>query len=98
MNYSNLPAWILSALCAVWFGLMAYKFRKGVVLWCVGGAILGLSISAICLGLAHAAAVPYTASDFGRVQSIGIIVAVLVIGIIGAIMGLANSKFRQSPK
>ena len=95
MNYSNLPAWLLSALCAAWFLLMAYKLRKGVALWCIGGAILGLCISGICLGLAHAVAVPYTPSDFRRLQSIGIIVAVLVIGITGAIIGLANSKSGQ---
>jgi hypothetical protein len=97
MNYSNLPAWMMSALCALWFGLMGYKLRKGAVLWCIGGAILGLSISAICLGLAHAVAVPYTPSYFGRLRSIGIIVAVLVIGITGAIIGLLNSKSPRSP-
>jgi hypothetical protein len=95
MNYSSLPAWLLSAVCALWFGLMGYKLRKGVVLWCVGGAVLGLSISAIFLGLAHAVVVPYTPAYFGRMQSIGIIVAVVVIGITGAIIGLANSKSHQ---
>ena len=96
MNYSNLPAWILSALCALWFGLMGYKLRRGVVLWCVGGAILGLAISAICLGLAHAVAVPYTPAYFGRLRAIGNIVASLVIGITGAIIGVANSKSSRS--
>src|SRR5437899_1515909 len=97
MSFSNLPVWIVSALTAVVFALIAFKLGKGIVFWCIGGALLALCVSAIFLGLTHAAAVPYTPSDLGRMQSLGIIGAVLVIAATGAIAGLANLKSRQSP-
>jgi hypothetical protein len=91
MTYSNLPAWILAALTAVWFALMAFKLGRGT-LWWIGGAVLGLSVSAICLGLTHAVALPYAPPELRRMESIGIVAAVLLIGATGAIIGLANSK------
>jgi hypothetical protein len=97
MNYSSLPAYLLGFLTAAGFALMAYRLRMGVLLWCIGGAILGLCISAICLGLAHAAALPYTPTGFGRVQSFAIAVAVVVIGITGALIGVANRNRINRP-
>jgi hypothetical protein len=90
MNYSNLPSWILAVVTGVCFALLAYKLQKSVVLWCIGGVVAALCIAAICLGLAHAAAVPYTDSEIRSMQSIGFASAVAILGIIAAILGLAN--------
>jgi hypothetical protein len=90
MDYSSLPAYLLSMLTAAGFAFMGYRLKKGIVLWCIGGAIFGLCISAICIGLMHAETLPYTPSNFARKQSIGIVVAVIVIGITGAIIAVAN--------
>ena len=88
---------MLSGLTAAWFALMAYKLQKGLVLWCIGGAVLALCIGGICLGLAHAVTLPYSPSDFRRMQSIAITVAVFLIGITGAIIGVANRSPVRSP-
>jgi hypothetical protein len=92
MNYSSLSAYLLSALTALAFAFMGYRLGKGMVLWLVGGAILGLSISTICIGLMHAATLPYTPSKFRTMEWVGLIISVVVIGITGAIMGVANRR------
>ena len=97
MDYSSLPAYILAILTAAGFALLGYRLKKGIVLWCVGGAILGLCISTICIGLMHAETLPYTPSNFGRKQSIGIVVAVVVIGITAAIIAVANLNRANRP-
>src|SRR5262245_56647941 len=90
MNYSSLAAYLVSILSAAGFAFIGYRLKRGIVLWCAGGAILGLCISAICICLMHAAALPYTTSNFGRRQSIGITIAVVLIGITLAIIAVAN--------
>jgi hypothetical protein len=97
MNYTNLPDYLLSILTAAWFAVMAYKFKKSILLWCITGAIVGLSISAICLGLAHAATLPYTPFDFRRTQSLGITITVVVIGVSSAVVGLVNRNRINRP-
>ncbi|SRR6266481_8708213 len=97
MNYSSLPAYLFSMLTAAGFALMGYRLKKGTVLWCIGGAILGLCISTICIGLMHAETLPYTPSNFGRKQSIGIVLAVVAIGITGAIIAVANLNRANRP-
>ena len=90
MDFSNLPSWILAAITGLCFALLAYKLQKSVVLWCMGGVIAALCVGAICLGVAHAAAVPYTDSKIHSLQSIGFAVAVIILAIVAAIAGLAN--------
>jgi hypothetical protein len=97
MNYTNLPDYLLSILTAAWFAVMAYKFQKSILLWCITGAIVGLSISAICLGLAHAATLPYTPSDLRRTQLIGITITVVVIGVSSAVVGVVNRNRINRP-
>ena len=97
MDYSTVPAYLLSMLTAAGFAFMGYRLKKGIVLWCVGGAILGLCISTICIGLMHAETLPYTPSNFGRKQSIGIIIAIVLIGITGAIIAVANLNRTNRP-
>lgn len=90
MNFSNSPSLILAALTGAGFALLAYKLKRGVVLWCIGGIIAALCIASICLGVAHAAAVPYTHSEVQRGESTGVSVAVVVLAIIAALLWLAN--------
>jgi len=45
----------------------------------------------------HAETLPYTPSNFGRKQSIGIVVAVLAIGITAAIIAVANLNRANRP-
>jgi hypothetical protein len=85
---------MLAALTAVWFALMAFKLGRGA-LWWIGGAILALCVSAICLGLTHAVALPYAPSELRRMESIGIVSAVLLIAATGAIIGVGNARAHQ---
>ena len=84
MNDFRLPAYVISAVAAVWFAVMAHRFRKGVLLCCIGGAILGLCVSTICLGLANAVTLPYMPSELDRMKWVGIAASVVAIGIVGA--------------
>lgn len=93
MEYNNLASCIVAVLSAAWFGLMAHKLQKGIVLWCIGGAVLGLGVGTICLGLANAATVPYTPSEIHRTQWVGITCAVVVVGVTGAIIALVNRYY-----
>jgi hypothetical protein len=97
MDYSNFSVYILSAITAAFFGLIAYRLQKGVVLWFIGGAVLALSIGGICLGLAHAVLMPYTPSELLRMKWIGITAAAILIGITGAILALANRSPASTP-
>jgi hypothetical protein len=97
MNYSSLPVYLLSILAAAGFGFLGYTLKKGIVLWCIGGAILSLCITTICIGLMHAATLPYTPANFGRRQSIGIIFAVVLMGITAAIIAVANRGRTNRP-
>jgi 4-hydroxybenzoate polyprenyltransferase len=90
MDYSSLSAYLLSIVTAAAFALMGYRLGRGTVMWCIAGAILGLCISTICIGLMHAATLPYTPSKFRMREWVGIIVAVVLIGITGALIGVAN--------
>ena len=97
MNYSSLSAYLLSVVTALAFAFIGYKLRKGLVLWCIGGAILGLSISTICIGLAHAGTLPYTPSRFRTTELVGIIISLVLIGITGALMIVANRGAAKGP-
>ena len=90
MNYSNSPAYLLSIVSAAWFTLMAYRFQKSLALWRIGGAVLGLCVSSICLGLAHAVTLPYTNSEIRRMQWVGVTWTIVIIGITSAIIAAAN--------
>lgn len=97
MENTNFPACILAVFTAAWFAFMAYRLRKGVVLWCIGGAVLGLCIGSLCIGLAHAATLPYTPAEIRRMQWVGITWAVILVGVTGAIIALANRRGVSMP-
>lgn len=97
MDYSPLSAYLLAILTAAVFAFIGYRLKKGIVLWCIGGAILGLCIAAICVGLKHAATLPYTPSQFRTREMTGIIFSVVLIGITGAILVVSNRRSIDSP-
>jgi hypothetical protein len=51
--------WPLAAATAVWFGVMAYKSAKNIVLWAIGGGVLGLVLTTLAMGLGQATFIPY---------------------------------------
>jgi hypothetical protein len=97
MENTNLPACFLAVLSAAWFALMAHKFHKGVVLWGISGAVLGMCIGSICIGLAHAATLPYTPAEIRHMQWVGITWAVILIGVTGAIIAITNRRAASMP-
>ncbi len=50
-SFVGLIPWPVAAATAAWFGVMAYKAGKSVVLWAIGGGLLGLVVTTIILGL-----------------------------------------------
>jgi len=90
MDYSPLSAYLLALLTAAAFAFIGFRLKKGIVLWCIGGAILGLCIATICVGLMHAATLPYTPSQFRTREMSGIIISVVLMGITGVLIVIAN--------
>jgi len=51
--------WPVAATTAIWFGVMARKSGKNLVLWAIGGGLLGLVLTTIVLGLGQATFIPF---------------------------------------
>ncbi len=81
---SPVSSYLVGMATAAWFGYVAYRARRGVVLWTIGGGCLGLAVSMICVGLAHAVALPYSSSQVVGHQFRGLALALLLLGVTGA--------------
>ena len=55
--------WPIAAATAIWFGVMASKAQKNVVLWGLGGGMLALIVTTLTMGLGQATFIPYTSGD-----------------------------------
>src|SRR5438309_1733093 len=62
MEMDTTIPWLLSLATALWFALMAFRARQGIIGWAVAGAILGLATATIIMGLGHAAYIPMSDS------------------------------------
>src|SRR6267378_5923844 len=58
MEMDTTIPWVLALATAVWFALMAFRAKQGVIGWAVAGAVLGLATATIIMGLGHAAYIP----------------------------------------
>jgi hypothetical protein len=72
--------WPVAAATAVWFGVMACKAGKNSVLWAIGGALLGLVVTTVILGLAQATFIPFSTEEIApfRLKMAGLAVLVIV--------------------
>lgn len=74
--------WPVAAATAIWFGVMAYKSNKNFVLWAIGGAVLGLVLTTLVMGLGQATFIPYHTGEIatfrGKLAAAAIIVVVCV--------------------
>jgi hypothetical protein len=52
--------WLLALATAVWFALMARKAGRSLVQWALTGAVFGLVVSTIVLGLGNATGFPFS--------------------------------------
>ncbi len=71
--------WPMAFLTALWFGVMALKAQKNAVLWAVGGAVLGLIVTTIILGLSQAVFIPMTDDQVTPFRVKMTLVAVIVV-------------------
>ncbi len=55
--------WPIAIVTGLWFGMMAFKAKKNAVLWAIGGAVLGLIVTTLVLGLAQAMFIPMVDSQ-----------------------------------
>ncbi len=55
--------WPVAVATAIWFGVMARKADKNLVLWAIGGGLLGLVVTTILLGLAQATFMPFSTGE-----------------------------------
>ncbi len=87
-------AWLLAALTAIWFGLLAWRAERSWVLWAVGGALFGLLTTLFVFGLGQAASIPYSTEEAGRFHMKEIGISVLLIVVLGILftLGLYRGK------
>jgi hypothetical protein len=71
--------WPVAAATAAWFGVMAYKSGKSIVLWAIGGGLMGLVVTTIILGLGQATFLPF---DSGQVAPFRLKAAALAVVLI----------------
>ena len=74
--------WLLALATTIWFVLMAFRAKQGVIAWGVAGAILGLVTATIIMGLGNAAHIPMSeasAQSF-KIKS-ALLSAVVILGL-----------------
>lgn len=75
--------WPVAAATAVWFGVMAYKSGKNIVLWAIGGGVLGLVLTTLILGLGQATFIPYHTGEIALFRLKLTAAAVIVVLCVG---------------
>lgn len=82
METEKLP-WLFAVLTAAWFGWMANRAGRNWALWAVGGAIFGLVVSTLMIGVGSALSIPYshdqTATDHLKWMAVAAIL-ILAVG------------------
>ena len=75
--------WPVAVATAAWFGMMAYKSGKSIVLWAIGGGLMGLVATTIILGLGQATFIPFDTQEIApfRMKVVGL--AVLLVACVG---------------
>ena len=86
------PAYILALITAAWFGFMGYRNGSSASMWAIAGAVLGLCVTCVCLGIANAATVPYAPPKIHRLRWDAIAASVVIIGIVGAVIGTISYR------
>lgn len=96
MNASNAPAWVMALLTAALFGVTAFRGRSSVSMWVLTGGLLGLLVTAICLGLANAATVPYAIPQIVRQRWDAIGAAVCILGFVEVLAAMVTIRGKSA--
>jgi hypothetical protein len=75
--------WFVAAATAAWFGVMAYKSGKSIVLWAIGGGLMGLVFTTIILGLSQATFIPFYSEQVAPFRLKAATLAVFVVAFAG---------------
>ena len=75
--------WPIATATAVWFSVMAHKSGKNVVLWAIGGGLLGLVLTTLVLGLGQAMFIPFYSAQVPIFRLKMTLVAILLVVCVG---------------
>ena len=75
--------WAVAAAAAAWFGLMAFKSGKSIVLWAIGGGLMGLVVTTIILGLGQATFIPFYTQEIAPFRLKVAALAILLVACVG---------------
>lgn len=92
-----IPSLIIAVLIAAWFTVVAARAGQAKTLWSASGALLGLVLSALCLGLGQAVYLPISEAQRVRDLSLNIAMAAAVVVLIGAGITVAIGR-RAGPR
>lgn len=87
-----IPSLFIALLTSAWFTLVAGRAGQTRTLWGLSGALLGLVLSALCLGLGQAVRLPISDAQRSRDVTLNIVIAVAIVAIIGAGITVAVSR------
>ncbi len=78
--------WLFAGATAIWFGLLAHRAKHNRAVWAVAGALLGLVITTIVLGLGDAVFIPFTREEYFRFRAKEVGVALGLILLLGWVL------------
>ncbi len=81
--------WLLALATAIWFTLMAFRAKQGMIAWGIAGAILGLVTATIIMGLGHAAHIPMSEASAQSFKIKSALLSAAVILILGWLFSMS---------
>jgi hypothetical protein len=88
---------VLALATGIAFGLIGRTKRNAGLLWGISGALFALVTAATAAGFQNGVTLPYTPSEIRHHQMIAFVFSVVVIGIVGALMGLRAKSLPPPP-
>jgi hypothetical protein len=79
----GLIPWPVAVATAVWFGVMAFRVGKNILLWGIGGGLMGLVLTTIILGLGQATFIPFTTQEIAPFRLKMAVLAIIVVACVG---------------
>ena len=93
--------WVMGVVSALFFAFIAHRTERSRLIWAVSGGMVGLTLTAIAMGLGHATAVPYSQPELARNFTRAAVGSGAVLGLTGIILLLILRRNRgtaRSPK
>jgi hypothetical protein len=86
--------WLVAAVTAAWFGLMARRVQASIALWALGGGFFALIVTTIVWGLGQASSIPFSDRDTTVFHVRWTLESAVLVAIGGGLLALQLRKLR----